>query len=135
MNRNRRGPDVPIRVDELLQPSAPEMDLNQLVEPAPAPLNIDPVRSTTDPLQINFASVDIGARLHNTRTGPGIKSFALVFIGGPTIIAGLAFIFAAWTDPRADALHVLFKTLLGVAVAGFWPYIIFANGRRKSRNR
>jgi hypothetical protein len=132
MNGKHQELGTPISLDEMLRPSPPEMDLNQPVEAAPEPINIDPARSTTDPFQINFATVDIVDKLHNSRTGSGLKIFALVFVGGPTMILGLGLIVMAWSDPQADAIHVLFATLLGLAAAGFWPYVIFAGRRRRS---
>ena len=125
--------DASISLEELRRPSLPEMDLNQPVEAAPPRPNIDAARSTTDPLQINFAAADIADKLHHSHVGSGMKVFALVFVGGPTIIAGIAFIVTAWSDHHAEPISVLIGTVLGLAVAGFWPYVIFANRRKKRR--
>ena len=120
--------------DELFKPSVPELDLNQPVQSAPLPQEIETARSTTDPLQINFATVDVVEKLHNSRTGKGMKIFALVFVGGPTIFFGLALIVMAWSNPSMGGIRVLFATVLGSVMAGFWPYIIFANYRKRSQS-
>ena len=133
MTGKRKRVDASISLDELRHPSLPEMDLNQPVEAAPEPPNIEAARSTTDPLQINFAAADIADKLHNSRVGAGMKVFALVFVGGPMIIGGIALIVDAWSDRYAGPVSVLCGTLLGLAVAGFWPYVIFANRRKKRR--
>ena len=118
---------------ELIQPAAPEMDLNQPVEVAPPP-KLDAARSTVDPLQINFAAADIAGKLQDSRTGSGLKAFAFVFLGGPMMILGLGLIGIAWSNPGLGVTRVLFGTVLGLAMAAFWPYIIFANRRKKSRS-
>ena len=123
-----------ISLDELLRPSAPEMDLNQPVDPVPPPSDIDPPRSTVDPFAINFATADIADKLHNSRTSVGMKIFALILFGVPTVIGGVWLIAMAWSDPRLPAINALFDTLLGLAFAGFWPYVIFVNRRANARS-
>jgi len=120
--------------DELFKPSAPEMDLNQPVQSAPSLQEIQAARSTTDPLQINFAAADIAEKLHNSRTSNGLKVVALIFVGGPTTFFGLALIISAWSNPSLGAGRALFATAVGLLIAGFWPYVIFANRRKKSRS-
>jgi hypothetical protein len=120
--------------DELFKPSEPELDLNQPVQSAPSPQEIEVARSTTDPLQINFATADIAEKLHNSRTRKGMKIFALLFIGGPTIFFGLALVVTAWSNPSMGAARAFFATVFGLVVAGFWPYVIFANRRKGSRS-
>ena len=134
MNRKRPEMQPLVTLDELRRPSPPEMDLNQPVESAPLPLDIEVARSTTDPLQINFAAADIAGKLHNSRTSSGVKTFALVFIGGPTTIFAIGLIATAWSNPRLDAMRVLFDTALGLVLAAFWPYVIFAHRRKKAKS-
>ncbi|GAB3092340.1 hypothetical protein [Lysobacter terrae] len=118
---------------ELIHHSAPEVDLNQPVDTV-APPKADVARSTTDPLQINFATADIAGKLQDSRTGKGVKAFALIFLGGPMTIFGLGLIFMAWSSPTTSAVSAYFSTLIGLAIAGFWPYVVFANRRKQSRN-
>jgi len=133
MNPKLQEANPEINLAELLRPSLPEMDLNQPVEASPSQPSIDEVRSTTDPLQINFATADIAGKLHNSRTSAGVKTFALIFVGGPTMLFGLGIIVMAWSKPELDMLRALLTSVLGLAMIGFWPYIIFANRRDKSR--
>ena len=125
---------APISLEELLRPSAPEMDLNQPVEAAPLPINTETPRSTTDPFEINFATVDIARKLQTPFAGTGVRIFALVFFGVPTTIFGLGLAVMAWSDPQMDTISALFNSVLGLAAAVFWPYIIFANRRKESRS-
>jgi len=134
MNPTLRDLGTHTNLDELLRPSTPELDLNQPVEGAPPTPEIEVARSTTDPFQVNFAAVDIAGKLHNSRTGSGMKLFALVFVGGPITIFGLGVVAAAWSNPGLGVVRLLFATLLGLLMAGFWPYIIFANRRKNSRS-
>ena len=116
---------------DLIQPSSPDMDLNQPVEVAPPP-EIDVARSTVDPFQVNFATADIAGKLQDSRTGRGVKTFALVFLGGPMMIFGLGLVGMAWSNPTLGVIRLLFVTVFGLAIAGFWPYIIFAKRNKKS---
>ena len=134
MNPRRQDLGTLTNLDELLKPSAPEMDLNQPVEAAPPPPEIEVARSTTDPFQINLATADIAGKLHNTRTSSRVKIFALVFIGGPMMVFGIGIIAMAWSNPELGAIRVVFVSILGLAIAGFWPYIIFANRRKKPQS-
>lgn len=118
---------------ELLQPATPEIDLNQPVETV-APAKPDPARSTADPFQINFATGDIAGRLQDRHTGKGVKTFALVFLAGPMMIFGLGLVVMAWSSPSSSVLGIYFSSLFGLAIAGFWPYVMFANRRKRSRS-
>ncbi|SFK68844.1 hypothetical protein [Lysobacter sp. cf310] len=121
-------------LDELLAPSAPEVDLNQPVAP-PASAPMDPARSTADPFQVNFATTDVIGKLHDGGTSSGVRWFALVFLGGPMLIFGLSLLYLTWYDPQlqlfkipndlGSALKALFGTAAGLAIGGFWPYVIF----------
>ena len=132
MNSKLQEPNVSL--EELLRPSAPEMDLNQPVDPVPPALNIDAPRSTSDPLQINFATADVADKLHNYGTSNGLKISAFVLFAVPAMIGAGWLIAKAWSDPRLRAVDVLFDTLIGLAIAGFWPYVILANRRKKSQS-
>lgn len=115
-------------LNELLQPAAPEVDLNQPVDTAqPAPL--DPPRSTVDPFQVNFATTDIVGKLQDTRSS-GVKTFALIFLGGPMAVFGIALVFMAFSNPEVGMLRRVFAITVGSALAGFWPYLIFKRRRR-----
>ena len=118
---------------ELVRPAAPELDLNQPVEAVPPPKS-DPSRSTTDPFQIYFATADIAGKLQDSRSGKGVKTFALIFLGGPMMIFGVGLIFMAWSNPETSAVRAYFATLVGLAFAGFWPYVMFARRRNRLRN-
>ena len=118
---------------ELIQPTKPEVDLNQPVETV-VPQKIDIARSTTDPFQINFATADIAGKLQDSRTGKGVKTFALIFLGGPMMIFGLGLIVMAWSNPTTSLLGAYFATLVGLVMAGFWPYVMFINRRKQSRS-
>lgn len=74
---------------ELIPPSAHEVDLNQPVVAAPPP-KMELPRSTVDPFQINFASADIARKLQDSRTGSGVKAFALIFLGAQWLSSGWA---------------------------------------------
>ena len=116
---------------ELIPQSVHEIDLNQPVVAAPPP-KMELPRSTVDPFQINFASADIARKLQDSRTGSGVKAFALIFLGGPMIIFGLGMIYLAWAGPRHNPLGTLCATALGLGIAGFWPYVIYANRRKRA---
>ncbi|MGH6754621.1 MAG: hypothetical protein ACREO0_14815 [Pseudoxanthomonas sp.] len=118
-------------IGDLLQAPAPELDLNQPVETA-QPAKIDAARSTVDPLQINFAAADIAGKLQDSRTGKGVKIFAFVFLGGPMMIFGLGLVVMAWSNPEVGIIRALFGTAFGLAIAGFWPYLIFKKRSRRS---
>lgn len=121
-------------LDELLTPPAPEIDLNQPVAP-PASAPMEPARSTSDPLQVSFATTDVIGKLHDGGRSSGVRWFALVFLGGPMLIFGLSLLFLTWYDPQlqlfkipndvGSALKALFGTVAGLAFSGFWPYVIF----------
>ena len=134
MKQKLQEPGAPISLDELLRPSAPEMDLNQPVEASPLPINTETPRSTTDPFEINFAAVDIARQLQTPHAGTGVRIFALVVFGVPATILGLGLAAMAWSDPQMDTINALFNSVLGLTAAVFWPYVIFANRRKKSRS-
>lgn len=119
---------------DLIQPTMPELDLNQPVETA-SPPTMEPARSTTDPLQINFAVADIAGKLQESRTGTGVKAFALVFLGGPMMIFGLGVVYMAWTSTTATRLGTLYATVVGLLFVGFWPWLVLANRRKRSQSR
>jgi hypothetical protein len=116
---------------ELVTPAAPEIDLNQPVASAPLPPEADPIRSTVDPLQINFATVDMVGKFRGGGAGKGTKAFALVFLGVPMMFFGLGLVVMAWTQPNDKLLACLFVTAFGLGLAGFWPYVIYANRRKQ----
>jgi hypothetical protein len=118
-------------LDELIKPAAPQIDYNQPVETA-QPAKPDPVRSTVDPFQINFASADIAGKLQDPHTGKGVKAFALVFLGGPLMLFGLGLVYMALAGSTAGLFGRLFAILMGLGMAGFWPYVIFANRRKRA---
>lgn len=117
---------------DLIQPALPELDLNQPVETA-SPPTMEPARSTTDPLQINFAVADIAGKLQESRTGTGVKTFALVFLGGPMMVFGLGVVYMAWTNTRTTLLGSLYASVVGLLFAGFWPWLVLAKRRKQSR--
>lgn len=117
-------------LDELLSPVATEINLNQPVqttESAPAEV----ARSTTDPLQVHFATADILGKLQDSPTSSGMKTFAVVFLAGPFVIFGLMLIGMAWSNPGVGLVRQILGTIVGLGIAGFWPYIIFSRRRKR----
>ncbi|KQR07967.1 MULTISPECIES: hypothetical protein [Xanthomonas] len=86
-----------------------------------------------DPFQINFATADIVGKLQDPRTGKGVTTFALVLLGGPLMIFWIGLVFMAWTSPNGSAFGKLFASALGLAIAGFWPYVVFAHRLKQSQ--
>ncbi len=117
---------------DLLQPASSDEDVNQPVALAPPP-EIEVARSTVDPFHANLATADIAEKLHHSRIGPNLKVCALILLGIPQLISGIGLINMAWSDPTLGPLDSLLSTLVGIAVAAFWPYIIFGNRNRKAR--
>jgi hypothetical protein len=117
---------------ELVRPASNEVILNQPVETS-SPRDTEPARSTYDPLQANFASVDIAGKLLHSNTGSGTKAFALVFLGVPAIALGLGLIFLAWASPDLGLMGKLIFSFAGLAIAGFWPYMALSKRYKKSR--
>jgi hypothetical protein len=119
-------------LDELLQPASREMDLHQPVAP-PVAATPEPARSTADPLQIHFASADIVGGLTSGRpTSARMKGFALAFLGGPMILSGLMLLSVAWSVPVRWPQAVI-GTVFSLGLMGFWPYVVFANWRKRSK--
>lgn len=117
---------------DLIQPASPELDLNQPVQTT-SPPTMEPARSTTDPLQINFAVADMAGKLQESRTGAGVKAFALVFLGGPMMIFGFGVVYMAWTNSSTTLLGALYASVVGLLFAGFWPWLVLARRRKQER--
>ncbi|MCL7713128.1 hypothetical protein [Stenotrophomonas mori] len=118
-------------IDELVQPPPAGIDLNQPVQSTVATV-IEPARSTTDPLQIHFATADIVGKLQEPHAGGGLRSFALVFLGGPALLFGALSIATAWSNPAVGVVRAVAVTLFGLAMIGFWPWLLL-RGRRRAR--
>ena len=116
-----------------LLPSAPkEMDLQQPVAP-PEPAKPQPARSTNDALQVYFGGTDMVGKLANAPTSGRIKTFAMILLGGPTIVLGLLLLGMVWTEPGKSVLALVYGyflvdtydevlamgVLLGIAGASF----------------
>lgn len=116
---------------DLLQSDAPQRDYSQPVAtPAPAP--VDPVRSTTDPLQTHFATASVVGGLRGERPVSGrLKLFALIFVGGPTILTGLVLLEVVWNGP-AGVVGKAIGIALTLAMIAFWPLLIYAKGRKRA---
>ncbi len=117
-------------IDQLLAPTSRETDLNQPVQ-ARAEVPDVQVRSTTDPLQVHFATADIIGKLQEPAASSRMRGFALVFIGGPTIVFGLLMIALAITGADSTPQRV-FGATVGLAVIAFWPWLIY-RGRRRAK--
>lgn len=117
-------------LDDLLQSNAPQRDYNQPVAtPLPAP--VDPARSTTDPLQVHFASANVVGGLRSDHPVSGrLKMFALVFIGGPTILTGLILLEVVWNG-TAGPVGKTIGAVLALGMIAFWPMMIFAKRRKR----
>jgi hypothetical protein len=115
---------------ELLQPSAPERVYHQPVAtPTPAPP--EPARSTTDPLQVHFGEVSVVGGLRSDSPVSGrLKLFALVFLGGPTIITGLLLLDLAWSNANGGLFGKIVGSLFSLGMIAFWPFIIYGKRRK-----
>ncbi len=117
---------------ELLQPSAPERNYHQPVTP-PTPATPEPARSTTDPLQVHFGQVSVVGGLRSDSPVSGrLKLFALVFIGGPTIITGLLLLNIVWSNANGGLFGKIVGSLISLAIMAFWPFIIYGKRRKPS---
>ena len=120
-------------LNELIVPPSREVDLNQPVQLA-EPVGLEVARSTSDPLQIHFATADIVGKLQEPGVRGGMRLVALLCFGGPMLMVGLGFLYLTWLTPElglraphtlTDVLRSLFGTVAAVATAGFWPYLIY----------
>lgn len=117
-------------IDQLLGLTAREIDLNQPVQARQDVADVQ-IRSTTDPQQIHFATTDVIGKLQEPAASSRMRAFALVFIGGPMIVFGLMLIGMALSSD-VSLLRRLLVSVLGGAMAAFWPFLIY-RGRRRSK--
>jgi len=101
-------------------------------EKIPGPPEVG-IRSTTDPLQINFASADMAGALQKPTTKPFVKVFAWTFLAGPFMAYALMMLYNLLTnipdDPSpAQIVARVGGLLLSVAIGGFWPYVLTRRG-------
>ncbi|GEM_PF-6386965 len=125
-------------VDELVSPAARALDLNQPVASAPEP---EPrtFRSTTDPLQINFAAADVLGKITTSRTRPWMRVVGMIVVCSPLVVIGLETALGAWMvapgefmvpqTPREYA-RVTLGTLAFVLLAVVTPWLIYRAARR-----
>ena len=109
-------------------PIAEQIDVNQPIAP-PEVKPREPLRSTTDPLQSNFAVADIAGALHHSRQKPAVKVFAFVFLGGPMILFGCFILALAITNDALGPMRTFLGIAFGIGLIAFWPYLIFVRGR------
>ncbi len=109
-------------LDELAPTTSQTLDYNQPVATAAASKPVE-MRSTTDPLQVRFAGADMIDKLQEPRVGGKLRLFALVFLAGPFIAAGLMLLNVSWFDPVNGGLRPLasatawLRSGLGTAVS------------------
>ena len=115
-----------------LLPQAPqEMDVEQPVAP-PEPARPQPARSTNDALQVHFGGADMVGKLANAPTGKGVRTFAMIFLGGPTIALGLLLLAMVWTEPGKPVLALIYGTVVAAVLIGMWPYLLFRKREKPS---
>jgi hypothetical protein len=113
-----------------LLPQAPqEVDLQQPVAP-PEPAKPQPARSTSDALQVHFGGTDMVGKLANAPTSRRVKIFAMILLGGPTIVFGLLLLSMVWTDPAKPVFARVCGTLISAMLIGIWPYLLFRKRER-----
>ena len=49
------------------------------------------------------------------------------------MVYGAGLVYMVWSNPEATALRILFASVFGLAVAGFWPWVIFVTRRKQNR--
>lgn len=115
-----------------LLPQAPqEMDLRQPVAP-PEAAKPQPARSTNDPLQVHFGGTDMVGKLANAPTGRGVRIFAMILLGGPTIVLGLLLLGMVWTEPGKSVFALVYGTIIAAVLIGIWPYLLFRKREKPS---
>ena len=95
---------------------------------------IEPKRSTTDPFEVNFATVDI-VEGFDRPTSPFVRWFAWIFLGLPSIVATLAVAWdAAFTGVPLVGFwdHALawFAVLASGLMSLLWPYVLLREPRK-----
>ena len=97
---------------------------------------IPPKRSTTDPFEANFASVDMIAA-YDRPVNPMVRAFTWIFIAIPSVatwMIGAAEYFRA-TPIQDPSLFSRIVEILAVAATGLlsllWPYVLLRSPRRR----
>ncbi len=116
---------------ELLPPAAGE---SNTALPGATVVEVPAKRSTSDPLEANFAEVDMLSSLSRKTRPSWLWWMALVLGGLPSVLAVPAWIYFGWASQafaRAGgyaALHWSLVMALVVLIAAAWTYALF---RRK----
>jgi len=122
-------------IDELLGPRQAESKAEVPTAPAlddKGPPDVS-LRSTTDPLQINFASADMAGGLQKSNTKPFVRMFAWTFLAGPGFIWAAVMLynlvvgFPSDPNPR-QVLAGVFGVALVIVIGGFWPFVLTRRG-------
>jgi hypothetical protein len=126
-------------IDELLGAPVIESKAELPAAPAMGEKNPDsdqpmPLRSTTDPLQVYFASADIAGGLQKPTTKPFVKAFAWIFLAGPFIAYALMMLYTLVSNFPAEPtgkqlLARLFGLVLTVVIGGFWPFVLMRKAK------
>lgn len=134
MDPNLKDLIAQTNLDELLRSDDPQRNYNQPVAtPTSAP--IDPARSTTDPLQIHFASANVLGGLRSDHpVSSRLKLFALIFIGGPTMVTGLILLEVVWNG-TGGLLGKAIGAVFALGMIAFWPLMIFAKRRNRPSDK
>lgn len=116
---------------DLLPQASQEVDLQQPVAPA-EPAKPQPARSTNDALQVYFGGTDMVGKLANAPTSGKVKTFAMILLGGPTIVFGLLLLAMVWTDPPKPVFARAYGTIIALVLVGIWPYLLFRKREKPS---
>jgi hypothetical protein len=123
--------------DELV--GAPVREGGPLGEGQALPLQvIPPKRSTTDPFEANFASVDMIAA-YDRPVNPLMRAFTWIFIAIPTVAAwllGTAEYFSSTPLENPNLFTRIFEIIvvaLGGILSLLWPYVLLRRPKNKSK--
>jgi hypothetical protein len=112
-----------VRTSESAEQPQPMIDSTSLDQPVSK-------RSTTDPLEINFAQVDMISALSKKSVKKPVRWFAWIFLAGPLLVLWPFLVFSILRGASEDVhtfedlLIRLFALAAASAVCGFWPYIL-----------
>lgn len=120
-------------IDELVNQAPLQFDLHQPVQSGSvAP--IEPMRSTADPLQINFATADMIGKLREPGTNSRLRTIAVIFIGSPMMLFSVIMLGTAWTSPSVSLVRALIVSAFALAMFAFWPWLIYSGRSRRANS-
>ena len=116
-------------LDELIAPR-PEEHAPPVPSRPPQGSPLPPMRSTTDPFEINFYHADIVESLVKRSTGRVVRWFAWIFLAGPWLVLWPSFsstIFDGGLDKKIGGEAWLLRfgaRVVVTAICSFWPYVL-----------